>query len=83
MPAPVIAEYAVGVDEGMKITGLSRPSFWRGVTVGPLPKPFYPTPKCPRWWPSELRAAMEKTRASPTEQKENRRQTRLARLANA
>ena len=60
-------------------TGLSLPAFWRGVAAGRLPKPIYPAPRAPRWFPSELRAALEATRAAPAEAKAARHAARLAR----
>ena len=59
--------------------GLSVPAFWRGVGAGRLPKPVYPAPRAPRWFPSELRAALEVTRTLPAEAKAARRAARLAR----
>lgn len=78
MTAP---EYPVGRREGARITGVSLPTFDREVAAGRYPKPFYPSPRLPRWWPSELRAAVEAMRALPVEQKETRRQRRLKREA--
>ncbi len=63
--------------------GLSVPAFWRGVGAGRLPKPIYPAPRAPRWFPSELRAALEATRALPAEAKAARRAARLAQLRSA
>lgn len=47
--------------------GVSLPTFWRMVAAGRLPAPFYPSPRCPRWSPAELRAAVEATRSTPRE----------------
>jgi predicted DNA-binding transcriptional regulator AlpA len=58
--------------------GLSIPSLWRGVASGRLPQPFYPAPKAPRWRRSELRSALEATRAMPREQMAARREARQA-----
>jgi predicted DNA-binding transcriptional regulator AlpA len=59
--------------------GLSIPSLWRCVAAGRLPAPFYPASRAPRWRRSELRAALEATRASPRAQMEARRAARTAR----
>lgn len=49
--------------------GLSTPAFWRAVAVGRLPAPFYPAPRAPCWRRSEIRAALEATRALPADAK--------------
>ena len=58
-------------------TGLSLPSFWRAVADGRLPQPLYPSPRCPRWFETEIRAAMELTRTKPSEAMARRRAARL------
>ncbi len=58
--------------------GCSIPSFWRGVAEGRLPAPVYPAPRAPRWYLSEVRAALNATRALPAEAKAARRAARLA-----
>jgi predicted DNA-binding transcriptional regulator AlpA len=50
-------------------TGQSLPGFWKGVRAGRFPEPFYPASRAPRWRLSELRTALEKTRAKPSDQK--------------
>lgn len=57
---------------------MSAPTFNRGVRDGWLPRPVYVAPKMPRWWPSELRDAINRRRMLPREAKEERRQARLA-----
>lgn len=57
---------------------LSLAAFWRAVRDGRLPAPVYPLPRAPRWFRSELREAMNATRARPTEQMAARRAARLA-----
>ena len=42
--------------------GLS--TFWRDVAAGRVPPAYYVGPKSPRWRRSELRAAIEATRAA-------------------
>ncbi len=61
--------------------GLSLAAFWRAVASGRMPSPVYPLPRAPRWFASEIRAALNKTRALPSEQKETRRQARMNRIA--
>jgi predicted DNA-binding transcriptional regulator AlpA len=53
--------------------GLSLAAFWRGVAARRLPAPVYPAARAPRWFRSELRAALAATRALPSEQKVARR----------
>lgn len=53
--------------------GLSAPAFWRAVAAGRLPAPFYPAPRAPRWYRSEIRAALAATRAMPADAKAARR----------
>ncbi len=70
-------EYPIGKQEGMRLTGTSSSTFERRVNDGTYPKPFYPSPRVRRWWPSELRAAVDSRRMLPAEAKEKRRQARL------
>jgi predicted DNA-binding transcriptional regulator AlpA len=64
--------------------GLCLSAFWRAVRGRRMPQPVYPLPRAPRWYPSELDAAMELTRAMPHEQQQARRVARVAaRLAQA
>ncbi len=44
-------------------TGRALSTFWRDVKRGILPAPYYVTPRAPRWRLSELRAAVDATRA--------------------
>jgi predicted DNA-binding transcriptional regulator AlpA len=57
---------------------LSLPGFWKAVQAGRLPAPVYPLPRAPRWFASELRAALQTTRAKPCDQKAARRAAKLA-----
>jgi predicted DNA-binding transcriptional regulator AlpA len=59
------------------VAGLSLPAFWRAVAAGRLPMPIYPASRAPRWYASEIRAALESTRALPCEAKDARRRARL------
>ncbi len=58
-------------------TGLSRAAFWRAVRDGRLPAPVYPAPRAPRWFLSELRAAIEGLRQMPAQAMAARRAARL------
>lgn len=58
--------------------GLSIQAFWRAVSAGRLPRPFYPASRAPRWRRSELHAALEATRAMPSEAKAARLAARNA-----
>jgi len=60
-------------------TGLSLPAFWKQVAAGRLPRPYYPAPRAPRWRRSELIAALEATRALPSEARAARQQARKPR----
>ncbi len=51
---------------------------WRQVGAGRLPAPVYPSPGAPRWDLAEIDAALETTRALPSQAKEARRQAKLA-----
>jgi predicted DNA-binding transcriptional regulator AlpA len=50
----------LGYAQVAKFIGGEKPvhpvTIWRAVNSGHLPKPVYPTPKCPRWIPAEVRA---------------------------
>jgi predicted DNA-binding transcriptional regulator AlpA len=63
--------------EAAEEVGLSLAGFWRAVARGRLPAPVYPSPKSPRWRASELRAALEATRALPREAMARRRAAKL------
>jgi predicted DNA-binding transcriptional regulator AlpA len=58
--------------------GVSLPAFWRGVAHHLFPQPVYPLPRAPRWFRSELRAAIEARRMPPHEAKAARRLAKLA-----
>lgn len=69
----------LGARDAAKTLGVSVASLWRGVAAGRLPRPFYPSPRTPRWDLQELLAALEQTRALPREAVARRRAVRLAR----
>lgn len=68
---PLVAKQAA------EVVGLSLAAFWRAVSVGRLPRPYYPLPRAPRWFRSDLLAAMQATRELPSRQKDMRRLARL------
>jgi predicted DNA-binding transcriptional regulator AlpA len=78
---PFPADHALNAQQSAKIVGLALPSFWRAVGAGRLPSPVYPLPRAPRWFASELRAAMLATRALPAEQKVARLRARCVEQA--
>ena len=63
--------------------GCSIAALWRGVASDRFPLPVYPAPRAPRWYLSEIRAALEKTRALPSEAMAARRAARIARDRSA
>jgi len=56
---------------------------WKQVNEGRLPAPVYAAPRAPRWFRSELIAALEATRALPREARAARRAARIASSAAA
>lgn len=46
-------------------TGRAVSTFWRDVKLGRLPRPYYVTPRAPRWRLSELRASVEAAPRAP------------------
>jgi predicted DNA-binding transcriptional regulator AlpA len=57
--------------------GLTVPGLYLGVANGRLPKPVYPLSRSPRWHRAEIDAALEQTRALPSEARAERRQKRI------
>ena len=47
---------------------MSLSAWWQAVAQGRMPLPCYPTPRSPRWFASEIREAVLRTRALPMEQ---------------
>jgi predicted DNA-binding transcriptional regulator AlpA len=77
---PVPDERPVDKSEARALCGnLPESTFDRNVASGRLPAPIYPAPRSPRWYPSELRAAITGHRMLPAQAKEERRQARLTR----
>lgn len=71
-------EAPVSVKVAAPAAGLSIPGFWKAVAERRLPAPVYPLPRAPRWYVSEIRAALAATRALPAEAKAERRAAKLA-----
>ena len=63
--------------------GVDVSTVWKGVNEGRLPAPVYAAPRAPRWFRSELIAALEATRALPRDAAAARRAARLASSAAA
>jgi predicted DNA-binding transcriptional regulator AlpA len=59
---PLLNPFEAAMERGQAIS-----TFWRDVASGRVPAPFYPSPRCPRWRRSEIRAGVEATRAQPKE----------------
>lgn len=62
-PEYVPSDPLLTAKEAAAETGRAVSTFWRDVRAGKLPGAFYVTPKMPRWRLSELRAAVDATRA--------------------
>ena len=75
------ADPLLSADEAAAEAGCSLPTFWRGVSDGRFPNPFYPAPRAPRWRRSEILAALEATRMKPSEAMNKRRLARIQRGA--
>lgn len=72
-----LTETPLTAKEAAPVAGLSLPAFWRAVREKRLPAPVYPAPRAPRWYPSEIRAALLKTRALPSEAMAARRAAKI------
>jgi predicted DNA-binding transcriptional regulator AlpA len=75
------AEIPLDAETAAPVAGLSLGAFWRAVAAGRLPAPVYPMPRAPRWYASEIRAAMEQTRCLPRNQAAARRMARMTSIA--
>ena len=69
---PQVHEPLIDADAGAKLLRLSRSGFWNAVRKDRVPNPFYPTERAPRWYASELLAAVKKTRARPADKSAKR-----------
>ena len=79
LPGPArVVESPVAASVAAQLAGCCLAAFWRAVGSGRLPAPVYPAARAPRWYPSEIRAALEVTRSLPAEAKAARRQAKIA-----
>jgi hypothetical protein len=65
-------------EDGAAHIHVSLATLWRGVGVGRITPPSYPTPKTPRFNLDVLDADMERTRMLPSVGEAGRRAARLA-----
>lgn len=63
--------------------GVHVATVWNMVKEGRIPAPIYPAARAPRWIASEVMAALEATRALPSEAKARRMSRRSAAQAVA
>jgi predicted DNA-binding transcriptional regulator AlpA len=54
---PLLTAAEVAAERGQAIS-----TFWRDYRDGRVPPAYYPSPRCPRWRLSHIRAALEETR---------------------
>lgn len=77
-PKPALpADPPLMAREAAAVVGVSLATFWRGVGSGRLPSPVYPMPRAPRWFGSELRAALDGLRQTPREAMAARRDSKI------
>lgn len=57
---PLLTAAEAAAERGQAIS-----TFWRDVRAGHVPAAYYPSPRCPRWRRSHIRAGLEETRAIP------------------
>jgi hypothetical protein len=57
---PLLTAAEAAAERGQAIS-----TFWRDVAAGRLPAAYYPSPRCPRWRRSHIRAGLEETRPMP------------------
>jgi predicted DNA-binding transcriptional regulator AlpA len=69
------------VADAAEFVGLSVAGFWRAVAAGRMPDPVYPAAAAPRWFRSEVRAALLASRCKPAQAQAARRRARLAQAA--
>jgi predicted DNA-binding transcriptional regulator AlpA len=55
---PLLTAAEAAIERGQALS-----TFWRDVAARRVPRAFYVSPRCPRWRRSELRAALEASRA--------------------
>ena len=57
---PLLTAAEAAAERGQAIS-----TFWRDVRAGHVPPAYYPSPRCPRWRRSHIRAGLEETRVVP------------------
>lgn len=67
---------ALDAKQSAAFVGLALVTFWRQVSKGALPPPFYPSARSPRWRRSVLRRACEAATKLPAEAKQARHAAR-------
>lgn len=78
LPAIIAPDLPLPPRPAAALAGLSVVAFWRAVRERRLPQPVYPASRSPRWYASEIRAALEQLRLSPREAVAQRRKASLA-----
>jgi predicted DNA-binding transcriptional regulator AlpA len=69
---------ALDARAGADFMGVALATFWRKVTAGIYPEPYYPAERTPRWTRGELRQVRERLRMTPAEHREYRRAKKRA-----
>jgi predicted DNA-binding transcriptional regulator AlpA len=64
-----LTDQALTAAEAAKLLGISRVAFYKAVTTGRMPQPYYPVSRASRWLQSEIWASLERTRALPRDAK--------------
>jgi hypothetical protein len=54
---PLLSAAEAAAERGQAIS-----TFWRDYREGRIPPAYYPSPRCPRWRLSHIRAGLEETR---------------------
>lgn len=57
---PLLTAAEAATERGQAIS-----TFWRDYREGRVPPAYHPSPRCPRWRRSEIRAGLEETRSHP------------------
>ena len=80
MTSDTTEDRLLDADETRRFVNLSHPGLYKAIKRGTIPCPVYVLPRKPGWWLSELKAALELTRATPTEQMATRKAARDAKI---
>jgi predicted DNA-binding transcriptional regulator AlpA len=64
---PAAADPMMTASASANMFGIGLPAFWRGVRERRFPAPVYVTSRSPRWFQSELLAAVRRQRMLPME----------------